>query len=94
MDKKLYRSEDNKIFLGICGGIGEYFSVDPVVIRVIFVGLIFAGFSGILAYIVAAFVVPKPPAGGKNHGGSDSGRDPGTIYEEYSSKFNTGNHNE
>ena len=46
MDKKLYRSEDNKIFLGICGGIGEYFNVDPVVIRVIFVGLIFAGFSG------------------------------------------------
>ena len=94
MDKKLYRSEDHKIFLGICGGIGEYFGVDPVVIRVIFVGLIFAGFSGILAYIVAAFVVPKPPAGGKNHGGSDSGRDPGTIYEEYSSKFNSGNHNE
>ena len=94
MDKKLYRSEDNKIFLGICGGIGEYFGVDPVVIRVIFVGLIFAGFSGILAYIVAAFVVPKPPAGGKNHGGSDSGRDSGTIYEEYSSKFNSGNHNE
>ena len=68
--------------------------MDPVVIRVIFVGLIFAGFSGILAYIVAAFVVPKPPAGRKNHGGSDSGRDPGTIYEEYSSKFNSGNHNE
>ncbi len=94
MDKKLYRSEDNKIFLGICGGIGEYFNVDPVVIRVIFVGLIFAGFSGILAYIVAAFVVPKPPAGRKNSGGSDSRRDPGTIYEEYSSKFNSGNHNE
>lgn len=61
MNKKLYRSDENKVLLGICGGIGEYFDVDPVIIRVILVVLIFLGFSGIFAYIVAAFIIPKKP---------------------------------
>lgn len=62
MEKKLYRSDDNKILLGICGGIGEYFNIDPVIARLILVVLIFLGFSGIFAYIVAAFIIPKRPA--------------------------------
>lgn len=61
MEKKLYRSDDNKILLGICGGIGEYFNIDPVITRLILVVLIFLGFSGIFAYIVAAFIIPKRP---------------------------------
>ena len=62
MKGKLYRSEDNKVLLGICGGIGEYLNIDPVIIRLILVALIFLGFSGIIAYIVAAFIIPKRPA--------------------------------
>lgn len=61
MTKKLYKSDENKVLLGICGGIGEYFDIDPVIVRVILVVLIFLGFSGVFAYIVAAFIIPKRP---------------------------------
>lgn len=61
MKNKLYRSDTNKVFLGICGGIGEHFNIDPVIVRVILVILTFIGFSGVLAYIVAAFIIPRRP---------------------------------
>ncbi len=61
--KKLYRSQENKVIAGILGGIGEYFEIDPVVIRVLFIFVAFA--TGLLpfvvAYIVALFIVPKHP---------------------------------
>lgn len=66
MDKKLYRSDENKIIFGICGGIGEYFEVDPVIIRLILIVLICLGFSGLVAYIIAAFVIPRRPAASTN----------------------------
>ena len=59
--KKLYRSNDNKTFAGIIGGVGEYFSVDPVLLRLIF--LIITIMSGILpailVYLIAIIIVPK-----------------------------------
>lgn len=61
MNKKLYRSRENKVLLGICGGIGEYFDIDPVIVRLILIVLIFVGFSGVIAYIVAAFIMPLRP---------------------------------
>lgn len=57
-EKRLYRSDKNKVLLGICGGIGEYLNVDPVVIRLLWVIFCCMGGSGILAYIVAAIIVP------------------------------------
>ena len=59
--KRLYRSGKNKVFAGICGGVGEYFNVDPVLIRLIWVlVVIFTGFfPGVLAYIIAIFIVPE-----------------------------------
>ena len=59
--KRLYRSKKNKVFAGICGGVGEYFNVDPVLIRLIWVlVVIFTGFfPGVLAYIIAIFIVPE-----------------------------------
>lgn len=57
-DKKLYRSDTNKVFLGVCGGIGEYLNVDPTVVRLLWIIFIFMGGSGFLAYIVAALVMP------------------------------------
>jgi phage shock protein C len=58
--KRLYRSKDNKVFAGICGGVGEYFEIDPVAVRllwlliVIFTGVV----PGMLAYIIAIYVIP------------------------------------
>lgn len=59
--KRIYRSNTNKIFGGVFGGVGEYFDIDPTILRVIFVFvLVFTGFvPGIVAYIIAMFVMPK-----------------------------------
>lgn len=59
MTKKLYRSEKNKIIAGICGGIGEYLDVDPVIVRLVWVLLCLLWGAGIILYIVAWFIVPK-----------------------------------
>ena len=56
--KRLYRSSDNRVFAGICGGLGEYFDVDPTVVRVVYVLLsLLTAFMGILLYIILLFVV-------------------------------------
>ena len=57
--KKLYRSKKNKVIAGVCGGIGEYFNIDPVIIRLLWTLFIFVGGSGILAYIIAWIIIPK-----------------------------------
>lgn len=60
MEKRLYRSRHNRVFLGVCGGLGEYFGLDPVIIRVIAVIItICTGvFPGLLAYFVIALIIP------------------------------------
>ncbi len=62
MDNKLYRSVENKVIGGVCGGLGEYFEIDPTLVRVIAVVLFLAtqGFA-ILAYIVGLIIIPKKP---------------------------------
>lgn len=59
--KRLYKSSTNRVLCGVCGGIGEYFNVDPTVIRLLCIILICGVGSGILAYIVAAIIMPEPP---------------------------------
>ncbi len=59
MEHRLYRSRKNRVFAGVAGGLGEYFDIDPVFIRVIFVVATLAGASGLLAYIILWIVVPK-----------------------------------
>jgi phage shock protein C len=63
LDKRLYRSRTDKILGGVCSGIAKYFEVDPTIIRLVAVALIFAGGSGILAYIIAWIIVPEEPSG-------------------------------
>jgi len=58
--KKLYRSH-NKIIAGVCSGIAEYFEIDPTVVRLGAVLFSLAGGSGILAYIIAAVIMPEKP---------------------------------
>lgn len=59
MDKKLYKSSVDKMLCGVCGGIGEYFDVDPTLVRLGVAVLTLVSGIGIPAYIVAAIVMPK-----------------------------------
>jgi phage shock protein C len=58
--KTLYRSSTNKVFAGICGGLAEYFNMDPLIIRLIAIFFVaFTGFfPGVFVYIVAIFFIP------------------------------------
>lgn len=58
MDRKLYLSSRNKKICGVCGGIGEYLNIDPTIIRLLWIVLLFVFGTGILAYIVCAIVMP------------------------------------
>lgn len=61
MEKRLYKSNTDKKLDGVCAGIGEYFDVDPTVIRLFWVlATLFVG-AGILAYIIAAIIMPRKP---------------------------------
>lgn len=61
MEKKLYRSITDKKLAGVCGGLAEYLGMDSTIVRLILVlAVLFAG-VGILAYIIAALVIPNPP---------------------------------
>jgi phage shock protein C len=58
--KQLYRSKDDRMIAGVCGGIGEYFDIDPTLVRLIFVfGSLITGSALFWAYIVMMFVVPE-----------------------------------
>ena len=58
-NKKLYRSMADKKLCGVCGGLGEYFEVDPTLIRLLWVIFTFMGGAGLLAYIICAIIVPQ-----------------------------------
>ena len=58
MEKRLYRSRSDRMIWGVCGGLAKYFDMDPTIVRIIFVLLVFANGVGILAYIIMAIVVP------------------------------------
>ncbi|MBW6470726.1 MAG: PspC domain-containing protein [Methanosarcinaceae archaeon] len=61
MNKRLYRSKNNSMIAGVCGGMGEYLDMDPTFIRLLWILFILAGGSGILAYIIAWIVIPQHP---------------------------------
>ena len=61
MNKKLYKSNENKMLDGVCGGIAEYFDIDPTLVRLGLILFCALGGSGILAYIIAAIVIPRKP---------------------------------
>lgn len=56
--RRLYRSNTNKMICGVCGGLGEYFNIDPTIVRLIWAILLFSG-PGLFAYIIAAVVIPQ-----------------------------------
>jgi len=59
--KKLYRSRDERMIAGICGGLSEYFNIDPVIVRILFVFFALMGGPGLIVYIIMLIVVPEEP---------------------------------
>ncbi len=60
MHKKLYRSRKNKVIAGVCGGLAEYFNIDPTIVRIIAVALLIpGGLPGIVPYAIFWVLVPK-----------------------------------
>ncbi|MCT4564248.1 MAG: PspC domain-containing protein [Maledivibacter sp.] len=59
--KKLYRSEIDSKIAGVCGGIAEYFDIDPTLVRLGWILFVLLGGSGILGYIIAWLIIPQRP---------------------------------
>jgi phage shock protein C len=59
--RKLYRSKSNRQVAGVCGGLAEYFNLDPTLIRVLFIILAVLGGSGVILYVAMWIIVPKQP---------------------------------
>lgn len=59
MEKKLYRSRTNRKFLGVCGGLAEYFDIDATVLRLIWTLAVVCAGVGVIAYLVAALIIPE-----------------------------------
>ncbi len=61
MEKKLYKSNTNRLVCGVCAGVGEYFGIDPTLIRVVWAISALVGSVGFWAYIIAAVIIPSRP---------------------------------
>lgn len=61
MKRKLYRSRTDKKIWGVCGGLANYFDIDPTIVRIVAVASLLAGTLGFWIYIIMAIVVPKEP---------------------------------
>ena len=61
MARKLYRSRTNRVLLGVCGGLAEYFDWDPTLVRVLTVVSLFLSGVGLIAYIIMAIAIPVEP---------------------------------
>ncbi|MBF8437242.1 PspC domain-containing protein [Halanaerobiaceae bacterium Z-7014] len=88
--KRLYRSRQNRILAGVCGGIADYFKIDPLIIRLFFVFSFFLNGAGILAYIIGWIIIPERPY---DYNGEQYNEkfDEESYYENESSGFNRTN---
>lgn len=79
MNRKLYRSRTNRMLSGVCGGLEDYFDIDVTIIRLVWalITIMSGGFPGIIAYVIAVFIIPEEPAGYKN---SDTDRNHDADY--------------
>lgn len=78
--KRLRRSTDDKVVGGVCGGLAEYFGIDPVWLRVAFVALVFAGAgSGVVLYLIGWIAIPERGADEPVHEATDHAKVQGTL---------------
>jgi len=75
--KKIYRSRDDRIIFGVCGGIAKYFEVDVLIVRLIFLALVFGGGSGLIIYLICALLIPS----------EDKKNNNGLVNEEKAEEF-------
>ena len=68
--KRLYRSRENRMIAGVCGGIGEYFNIDPTLIRLLLLFLTIWGGGGVVMYFIAWLVIPEAPVTATNAPGA------------------------
>jgi phage shock protein C len=61
MTKKLYRSRSNRMLAGVCGGLADYFGIDPTIVRILMVLFALAGGPGLILYIVLLLIIPESP---------------------------------
>lgn len=61
MNKKLYRNTNNKMIAGVCSGLAEYINIDPTIVRLIWALIALSG-AGLVAYLVAAIIIPEKPS--------------------------------
>ena len=61
MNKKLYRNTSNKMIAGVCSGLAEYLNIDPTIVRLIWALIALSG-AGLLAYLIAALIIPEKPS--------------------------------
>lgn len=59
--KRLYKSDKDRKFAGVCGGIAEYFHIDPTIVRLLWALVSLFYGTGVIAYIVCAFIIPERP---------------------------------
>ena len=59
--RKLYRSQNDRMIGGVCGGLGKYLHLDTTLVRLVFILLFFLGFHGLLVYLIMWVIVPAEP---------------------------------
>ncbi len=77
--KKFYRSRTDRFFLGVCGGLAEFFQVDANLVRAVFILLAFANGLGCLLYISLAIIIPLKPKGLPENGGDHTEHHSGLL---------------
>ncbi len=86
MSKKIYRSRDNQIIAGVCGGLGNYLNIDPVIVRIIMLGLFFAGGFGFITYIIAWIIIPTEPIGYYHNDNPDQNFSESRVFDKNNTK--------
>lgn len=59
--KRLYRNVNDKMLCGVCSGLADYFNIDPTLVRLGWILFCALGGSGVLAYVIAAVIIPENP---------------------------------
>ena len=99
MNKKLYRSRKEKMIGGVAGGLGDYFEIDPTLVRILFVVATILGGSGVLAYIILWIVIPEeqlnaspsaPPDSSDQKPGENQNANQHSRYQNENPKRNLG----
>lgn len=65
--KRLFRSRKDAMLGGVCGGLAEYFNIDPAIVRIVFAVMTFAGGAGVLAYFLAWIIIPEAKPGEEDY---------------------------